>query len=111
MASVPKNERLPKRKRKLAGTTHRIPLDCGRTLYLTITKNESNEIQELFVSLGKVGECVPAWAESFARTASLYLRNGGVPGRLVETLENIRCSEGKGSCPHLIAKALKEEMN
>ncbi len=104
-------KKLPKRPRKMASNTYREPLSCGRTLYPTVTKDETGRIQEIFVrGLGKIGECVPAWAESFSRAASLYLRVGGDPQRLVDTLRGIRCQEGKNSCPNIIAKILEEEI-
>lgn len=105
-----KTKKLPRRPRKLAGNTYREPLSCGRTLYPTITKDETGKIQEVFVrGLGKIGECVTAWAESFSRITSLYLRIGGDPKRLIDTLSGIRCPEGRNSCPNIIAKILEEE--
>lgn len=104
-------KKLPKRPRKMASETYREPLSCGRTLYPTVTKDETGRIQEIFIrGLGKIGECVSAWAESFSRAASLYLRVGGDPKRLIDTLKGIRCTEGKNSCPNIIAKILEEEM-
>lgn len=104
-------KKLPKRSRKLPSNTYREPLSCGRTLYPTVTKDETGRIQEIFVrGLGKIGECVSAWAESFSRAASLYLRVGGDPKKLVDTLEGIRCPEGKNSCPNIIAKILEKEI-
>lgn len=103
-------KKLPKRPRKMESNTYREPLSCGRTLYPTVTKDETGRVQEIFVrGLGKIGECVSAWAESFSRVASLYLRVGGDPQRLIDTLRGIRCPEGKNSCPNIIAKILEEE--
>jgi len=103
-------KKLPKRPRKLVGNTYREPLSCGRTLYPTITKDETGRVQEIFIAgLGKVGDCITAWAESFSRAASLYLRIGGDPKTLIGTLKGIGCPEGRNSCPNMIAKILEEE--
>lgn len=103
---------LPKRKRKLSSTTYREPISCEKgTLYLTVSRNDNGEIRELFISgLGKTGDCISVWADSLARIVSLYLRSGGEVDEVIDSLEDMRCPEGKNSCPHLIAKVLEEEV-
>ena len=103
---------LPDRARKMSGNTYREPLSCEKgTLYLTITKDDEGEIREIFISgLGKTGDCISAFADSLARITSLHLRNGGTVENVIDTLEDMRCPEGRDSCSHLIAKILEEEV-
>lgn len=102
---------LPKRPRKLESTTYREPLSCDKgTLYLTVTKDNNGEVQELFISgLGKTGDCISVWGSSLGKILSLYLRSGGNVEDAIDSLEGMRCPEGKDSCPHLIARVLRAE--
>ena len=104
---------LPDRARKIAGVTYREPLSCANgTLYLTVTKDGEGKIREVFISLGKMGGCISAWADSLGRMISIHLRsNGSAVEDIIDTLKDMKCPEGKNSCSHLIAKILKEEKN
>lgn len=92
----------------LSGTAFREPLGCDRTLYVTVTRDDYGT-RETFIKLGKIGGCVPAWAESLGRAVSLFLRMGGDPERIIDSLRDVRCPEGIESCPNIIARILEEE--
>ena len=101
------------RPRKLTGTTTKIPTGHG-SLYVTLNEHDSKLI-EVFLTVGKVGECVPAFTEAMGRLASVALQHGVTPAELAKQLEGIACShqawyEGEHvlSVPDGVGKALRQ---
>ncbi len=73
----------------LSGTTIKLPTQQGN-LYLTINKNEKNEIKEVFIDMGRSGETEKSYAEAIGRLISVYLQSGGNADRIVKTLKGIK---------------------
>ena len=73
------------------------------------------KIVEVFMHLGKAGECAIAQGEALDRVISVALRYGVPLEVLIKQLDGIRCpsvawDDGKAilSCPDAIAKVLKQ---
>lgn len=73
----------------LSGTTIKLPTPQGN-LYVTINKNEKDEIKEIFISMGRSGELEKSYTEAIGRLISVYLQSGGNAARVVKTLKGIK---------------------
>jgi ribonucleoside-diphosphate reductase alpha chain len=89
---------------------------CGN-LYVTINRDESGRLFEVFTNIGKAGVCAQAQAEAIGRLVSLILRSGVDPRQIVKQLKGISCqspvwskNEKITSCADAIAKALEQEL-
>jgi len=95
------------------GSTEKIILGCGRTLYVTVNRDEVG-LCETFLQMGKGGGCTAALSEALGRLVSLALRSGIEPDSIVKQLKGIRCPSPSWhnggptlSCPDAVAKALQ----
>lgn len=99
------------------GSTEKVILGCGRTLYVTI--NADNEgLCEVFLQMGKAGGCTAAYSDALGRLVSLALRSGIETPAIVKQLKGLRCPSPSWhnggptlSCPDAIAKALERFLN
>lgn len=102
-----------KRPKQLEETTIRMMTGCGK-MYVTITENDGKPF-EVFVALGKAGQCTKCYTEAITRCITLGLRCGIPASEFVEQLEGLACpnpmiEDGIKvlSCPDAVAKAMKE---
>ena len=100
----------------LPSRTDRYRLACGN-LYVTITYSEGKPY-EVFVILGRAGNCTHITLEAIGKLCSTMLRAGLDKGIIIDRLEGLRCpsqawNEGKLilSCPDAIAQSLTERVN
>jgi len=100
----------------LTGVTRKMVTGCGN-LYVTINRDESGRLFEVFTNIGKAGVCAQAQAEAIGRLVSLILRSGIDPRQIVKQLKGISCqspawskNEKITSCADAIAKALEQEL-
>ena len=106
---------------RLKGTTHRIETGCGK-MYVIVNRDEkTNEILEVFASLGKGGGCAKAQSEAITRAITLGLRYGVPLAEYTKQLCDIKChtpgdyygeDDKKSrveSCADAIAKVLQAE--
>ena len=90
---------------------------CGK-LYITISKDDNNNLVEVFIDPGKSGGCA-ANAESLGRMASTMMRAGVTIESIVDSIKGVKCAaciKGKSkkkidglSCGDIIARTIKEE--
>ena len=73
----------------LSGTTIRMPTSQGN-MYLTVNKDESGKIKEVFIDMGRSGETEKSFTEALGRLISIYLQSGGDVGRVIRTLKGIK---------------------
>ncbi|MDI7277615.1 MAG: vitamin B12-dependent ribonucleotide reductase, partial [Anaerolineae bacterium] len=99
------------------GSTEKIMLGCGRTLYVTINKDEVG-LCEVFLQMGKAGGCTAAFSDALGRLVSLALRSGIETPAIVKQLKGLRCPSPSWhnggstlSCPDAVAKALERFVN
>lgn len=99
----------------LPSKTIMIKTGCGK-LYCTITKHEG-KIKEIFLRLGKAGNCQFAMLNTIARLICYSLSVGGKLEWIIEKLSNTQCPNPvyyKGdnimSCTDAIMKILKKEV-
>jgi ribonucleoside-diphosphate reductase alpha chain len=95
------------------GSTEKVALGCGRTLFVTINRDEMG-LCEAFLQMGKGGGCTAAHSEAVGRLVSLALRSGIEATSIVDQLKGIRCPSPSWhngaptlSCPDAVAKALE----
>ncbi len=97
----------------MTGTTIKLPTPQGN-LYVTINKNEKDEIKEVFISMGRSGETEKSYTEAIGRLISVYLQSGGNAARIVRTLRGIKGGNSTWfngiqllSVPDAIAKSIE----
>lgn len=103
---------------RLNGGTYVKRTACGK-LYITINRDEDDNLVEVFIDPGKSGGCV-ANAESLGRMASTMLRGGMSIESIVDSTKGVKCSactQAKGSkkvidglsCGDILARTIQEE--
>ncbi len=103
---------------RLNGGTYVKKTACGK-LYITINRDEDDNLVEVFIDPGKSGGCV-ANAESLGRMASTMLRGGMSIESIVDSTKGVKCSactQAKGSkkvidglsCGDILARTIQEE--
>lgn len=104
--------------KRLNGSTHIKNIACGK-LYITINRDENDNLVEVFIDPGKSGGCT-ANAECIGRYASACLRAGLSVDSIVDITKGVKCAAcmmAKGnkksidglSCGDVIAKTIQEE--
>ncbi len=100
----------------LYGVTRKIATGCGN-LYVTINRDETGKLFEVFTNIGKAGVCAQAQAQAIGRLVSLALRSGVGPEQIIKQLKGINCqspvwskNEKITSCADAIARALEQEL-
>ena len=98
----------------LRGVTPKINTGHG-TLYPTINMDENGKIVEVFINLGKVGDCTAAFTEAIARLLSTALTWGVDPEVLANQLVGLSCKHTAfnngdtiSSVPDGVGKAMLE---
>lgn len=103
---------------RLNGGTYVKRTACGK-LYITINRDDNDNLVEVFIDPGKSGGCV-ANAESLGRMASTMLRGGMAIESIVDSVKGVKCSactQAKGSkkvidglsCGDILARTIQEE--
>ena len=104
---------------RLSGSTYVKEVACGH-LYITINRDENDNLVEVFIDPGKSGGCV-ANAECLGRYASACMRAGMTIDSIVDVTKGVKCSacsQAKGSkvkyidglsCGDVVAKTIQEE--
>lgn len=99
----------------LAGNTHKLKTGCGN-IFITVTRDGSGRLQEVYVLHGKAGVCSHTENEALGRLASLALRSGVDSKEIERQLAGITCNLPAGigphkvlSCPDAVAKVLRLE--
>ena len=106
---------------RLNGSTYVKEVACGH-LYITINRDENDNLVEVFIDPGKSGGCV-ANAECLGRYASACMRAGMTIDSIVDVTKGVKCSacsQVKGSkikhidglsCGDVVARTIQEEYN
>lgn len=103
---------------RLSGTSYVKQTACGK-LYITINRDEDDNLVEVFIDPGKSGGCI-ANAESLGRYASACMRGGMAVDAIIDITKGVKCSactKGKGrgkkidglSCGDIVARTIEEE--
>lgn len=103
---------------RLNGTSYVKQTACGK-LYITINRDEDDNLVEVFIDPGKSGGCV-ANAESLGRFASACMRGGMAVDAIVDITKGVKCAactKAKGrnkkvdglSCGDIVARTIEEE--
>ena len=104
---------------RLSGSTYKKDIACGH-LYITINRDENDNLVEVFIDPGKSGGCT-ANAECLGRYASACMRAGMKIESIVDITKGVKCSacskvKGSGmknidgmSCGDVVAKTIQEE--
>lgn len=98
----------------LTGKTIKVQTGCGK-MYVTVNLNQNGKVFELFTNIGKAGGCATSQCEAIGRLASLSLKSGIEPEKLIKQLKGISCHMKIGfgknqilSCSDAIGKALEQ---
>ena len=106
---------------RLNGATYVKQIACGH-LYITINRDENDNLVEVFIDPGKSGGC-SANAECLGRYASACMRAGLKIEDIVDVTKGVKCDactkvKGSGikpidglSCGDVIARTIQEEYN
>ena len=73
----------------LNGITIRMPTSQGK-MYLTVNKDATGKIKEIFIDMGRSGETEKSFTEAIGRLISIYLQSGGDINRVIRTLKGIK---------------------
>ena len=104
---------------RLNGSSYVKQTACGK-LYITINRDENDNLVEVFIDPGKSGGCV-ANAESLGRMASSMMRAGMTIDSIVDCTKGVKCSactQVKASkakkidglsCGDIVARTIQEE--
>ena len=103
---------------RLDGSTYVKQTACGK-LYITINRDDDDNLVEVFIDPGKSGGCV-ANAESLGRMASTMLRSGLSIESIIDSTKGVKCAactKAKGgnkpidglSCGDILARTIQEE--
>ena len=103
---------------RLDGSTYVKQTACGK-LYITINRDDEDNLVEVFIDPGKSGGCV-ANAESLGRMASTMLRSGLSIESIIDSTKGVKCAactKAKGgnkpidglSCGDILARTIQEE--
>lgn len=104
---------------RLNGTTYVKDIACGK-LYITINRDENDNLVEVFIDSGKSGGC-SANTECLGRYASACMRTGMSIEDIIDVTKGVKCSactQVKGaktkhidgvSCGDVVAKTIQEE--
>lgn len=104
---------------RLNGSSYVKQTACGK-LYITINRDENDNLVEVFIDPGKSGGCV-ANAESLGRCASSMMRAGMTIDSIVDCTKGVKCSactQVKASkskkidglsCGDIVARTIQEE--
>ena len=103
---------------RLSGSTYVKDIACGK-LYITINRDENDNLVEVFIDPGKSGGC-SANAECIGRYASACMRGGMKILDIIDVTRGVKCSactQAKGakkkidglSCGDVIARTIKDE--
>jgi ribonucleoside-diphosphate reductase alpha chain len=105
----PEPERHPyKRGSVLRGTTRKYPTALG-TAFITVNKDEYDEIREIFVNVGKAGSDVQQLSEAVARVVSTSLQHDVAVHAVRAQLQGVGgYGKMRKSLPSAIADALEE---
>ena len=103
-----------KRPKELPGDTIRMKCGCGN-IYITLNQLDGHLV-EIFLHLGKAGQCGSSQLEALGRVISTALRSGVDPMLFAKQLKGIRCpstiwDDGNQvtSCADAIGKAIEKE--
>ena len=100
------------------GKTIKVVTGCGN-MYVTLNRNDSGKLIEVFAVLGKNGGCSRCQNEALTRAITAGLRHGVPVDEYIKELSGLQCpnpslwptQERALSCPDAIAKTLKEYGN
>jgi ribonucleoside-diphosphate reductase alpha chain len=73
----------------LTGTTVKLPTSQGN-LYVTVNKDPSGRVKEVFIDMGRSGEVEKSYTEALGRIISIYLQSGGDVEKIMATLRGIK---------------------
>ncbi|MGC8629206.1 MAG: adenosylcobalamin-dependent ribonucleoside-diphosphate reductase [Candidatus Micrarchaeia archaeon] len=98
----------------MVGKTVKLVLPQG-SLYVTVNFDESNNVKEVFVNMGRAGSQEKSYSEAIGRMISRYLQAGGDIKNVISSLKGIRANDAiswyRGiklySVPDAIAKAIE----
>ena len=100
------------------GPTIRMETGCGH-LYVTVNRDNDDELFEVFAHLGKTGGCAACQCEALTRQISIGIRCGVPVEEQIKQLLGIRCPGISGgsenpetyqmSCPEAIGQAILKE--
>jgi len=96
---------------EIQGVTHKIKTACGNA-YVTVNKLEG-KIHEIFAILGKSGGCGKGTMEGSGRLASLAIRSGASPEKIVKSLKGINCTNSTPeihSCHNALAIIIEKSV-
>jgi ribonucleoside-diphosphate reductase alpha chain len=106
-------EKIEERPYIMHGVTLKMPTSQG-SMYLVINKNNTDQIKEVFIDMGRSGEVEKSYTEAIGRLVSIYLQAGGSIDRIIKTLKGIKGGESVWfngiqifSIPDAVAKGIE----
>jgi len=94
--------------KSVSGKTYQLETGCGK-IYVTINNDEKDNPTELFCRIGKAGGCSSSQTEAVGRLATLALKHGISPVKVIKQLQSISCHRPHNdiaSCSDAVAAAL-----